>query len=227
MDVPRLAGWSTDGRWLALWVGSRATAAGQDGLPLCLVPGEGGDPACLDELALLWSDSLSLTPDGRLAFIAGPGRETWVGKGLALLEPGTMTLQALIPAAEQAPLHPAWSPDGGQIVYSAGPATPLDEAYALQERALRGRHIWVFDAAGGRRAQLTGDAGYRDERPLWSADGSQIMFVRVGDQSASLWLMSAEGSDLRQVVAELTPRPDPQGEYGYIDWGDWWDWRRP
>ncbi len=227
MDVPRLAGWSPDGRWLVLWAGSRAPAVEEDGLPLCLIPAMGGELTCRDERVLLWPDYLSWSEAGQLVLIAGGGRETWVGKSLVILEPGNPEPQQLVHVGEQAPIQPAWSPAGSVIAYSAGPVTPLDAAYAQRDQSLQGRHIWLVDIATGRRQQLTGDKDYRDERPVWLADGAYILFARMDNNAASLWLMRSDGSGLRQVVAELTPRPDPLGVYGHVDWGNWWDWTPP
>ena len=226
MNIPRLAGWSPDGRWILIWLGSRAEVVAQDGLPLCWISVDGGQFRCSDEVTLLWQDYLSWSPDGRLAFIAGGLRETWVGKGLVYLELDSQTANWLISPEEQAPIQPAWSPDGQRIVYSAGPAVPLSEAYESLDQALMGRQIWVIEIENGRRQQLTNDKTYRDERPIWSADGSHILFARLNEESASLWLMNADGSGLRQIVSELTPRPDPFGEYGHIDWDQWWDWNQ-
>ena len=73
-------------------------------------------------------------------------------------------------------------------------------------------------------AEGTNSTVYRDERPLWSADGSHILFARVDAKGgASLWIMDLDGSTLRQVVDELTP--DPFVFYGHVDWDalfDWW-----
>lgn len=41
-----------------------------------------------------------------------------------------------------------------------------------------------------------------------------------------LWLMRSDGSEQRQVVDEMTPRPDWFGYYGYVDWGQLYDWWR-
>jgi Tol biopolymer transport system component len=97
-------------------------------------------------------------------------------------------------------------------------------AYEKLDQAIQGRQIWVIEVENGRRQQLTNDKDYRDERPSWSADGSRILFVRLSNESASIWLMNADGSNPKQIVPELTPRPDPLGEYGHIAWGLWWDW---
>lgn len=227
MQIPHLAGWSADDRWLLVWIGPLSATAEADGLPLCLVPAGGGAPRCLQQKILLKSDWLSWSPNGSVAFIAGGGRETWINKGLAWLNPEDMNLNWLVKPEEQAVGYPAWSPNGKSIAYSAGPFLSPSEAYSQREAALAGRRIWLIDFVTGRKSQLTRDDSYRDERPLWSADGQHILFARMSETGASLWLMEADGDPIKQIVGELTPRPDPLGDYGYIDWSAWYDWWRP
>jgi hypothetical protein len=74
---------------------------------------------------------------------------------------------------------------------------------------------------------LTKDPRYSDDLPLWSVDGGEILFARLSEDEASLWMMQPDGSNLRQVVSELTPRPELFGAYGYINWQALWDWWRP
>lgn len=228
--LPRLVGWSPDGRQLLTWLGPGSALYQADGLPLCVLPVVGGEPRCLaDERVLLWRDFVTWSSfTNQLAFIVGSGREIWVNKGLAIVvDAETFETRSLVGAAEQSPLQPAWSPRGERIVYSAGPATAAAVAYTQRDSALAQRRIWIVEIASGQRRQLTDDHRYRDERPLWSADGQHILFVRMSETEASLWLMNAEGRTLQQVVSELTPRPDPVGEYGYIEWSALWDWWRP
>jgi WD40-like Beta Propeller Repeat len=100
---------------------------------------------------------------------------------------------------------------------------------------LQQRKIWLLDPQGSKPPrQLTGDYRYRDEEPMWSADGGYILFGRMDYQGhASLWLMDASGAGAMQVcrlsVAEpLTGKEEEAwfGYYGYIDWGQYFDWRR-
>jgi Tol biopolymer transport system component len=228
--LPHLAGWSPDGRQLLAWLGPASALYQADGLPLCLLPVIGSEPRCLaDERVLLWPDFVAWSSfTSQLAFIAGAGRESWVNKGLAtVVDRETSEIRWLVAADEQAPLHPDWSPHGERIVYSAGPATPAEVAYAQRDSALAQRRIWTVEVVSGLRRQLTDDNRFRDEWPLWSADGRHILFARLSETEASLWLMTADGRSLEQVVPELTPRPDPVGEYGYIEWPALWDWWRP
>lgn len=70
-----------------------------------------------------------------------------------------------------------------------------------------------------RLRQLTVDEEYCDSLPQWSPDGKNILFARLGNQSASLWFINSDGKYLRQVIPELTPKPDPLGIKGFSQLG--------
>jgi dipeptidyl aminopeptidase/acylaminoacyl peptidase len=99
-------------------------------------------------------------------------------------------------------------------------------------RALQQRKIWVIDAASGATRQITHDPRYRDEEPMWPADGSHILFGRMDyDGHASLWLMEASGANSREVcrlaIYDAFGKADSWfGYYGYTDWRSAFDWRR-
>ena len=91
---------------------------------------------------------------------------------------------------------------------------------------------------GSRPRQLTGNPLYRDEEPMWSSDGTHILFGRVTPHChRSLWLMRADGTQLRQITGTLPIYDGPVGAswrneescwgyYGHLDWHDAFDWRQ-
>jgi Tol biopolymer transport system component len=98
---------------------------------------------------------------------------------------------------------------------------------------LQQRKIWLLDATGpDAPKRFTNDPRYRDEEPLWSADGSHILFGRMDyDGHTSLWLMDANGGGATQVcrlqIADDFGNQDSWfGYYGYTDWRKGFDWRR-
>jgi eukaryotic-like serine/threonine-protein kinase len=78
----------------------------------------------------------------------------------------------------------AWTPDG-RIVYTS--------------TANGNAEIWIMDADGKNRKQLTFSDG-QDYRPALSFDGRYIVFVSDRTGAANLWRMDVDGRNLRQLT---------------------------
>jgi Tol biopolymer transport system component len=227
-----VAGWSPDSQYILFWpVPLFSSSLLADGTSLMAIPATGGKPAKLVESMLAYADFLAWSPDGKLlAVTAGGGRETWSHKRIASVEPTSGTLTYLTDE-KTAAFSSAWSPDGHHLAYVAAPDIGFVGGGEEAKAGAAKRRIWVMKRDGSEKRQLTHVAAYRDERPLWSADSSHILFMRLDQHDqASLWLMRRDGSELNQVVDELTPMPW-FGYYGHIDWGGNFLWtdvlRRP
>jgi Tol biopolymer transport system component len=73
---------------------------------------------------------------------------------------------------------PSWSPDGTQIMFM------IEDDYSS--------HIYVMDADGSNRVQLTNSIEYS---AVWSPDGSKIAFVSERDGAPEIYVMDADGSN--------------------------------
>jgi len=232
-DRPIPCAWSASGEHLLFWLDPDFSASLMaDGLDLYRITDTGGTPSAVDLTSLVYEDVRSLSPDGmRLAISAGAGRNTWYGKRIATLEIDSGEFHYVTTDGFSA-LAPTWSPDGQRVAYSAAPA-PADARHVGGGEAARllmaERRIWI---AGQENRPFTTDLHYRDEKPLWSADGSHLLFGRIdatGDRT--LWLTAVDNPSPEMVAGPLAiPGEQPGdawfGYYGYIDWGAMFDWHR-
>ncbi len=232
--VALLAGWSLDGQYIFFWQGDILSASLlSDGPPLYSLPADGGEPIKLVDSVLVHDDFVAPAPQGDwLAVAAGYWRGTWTNKRVAVIKADGGELTWLTDESVAA-FSPAWSPDGVHLAYVAMPDRGDLVSGEEMQMGMMERHIWVINAQGEPQPQqLTDDPAYRDERPLWSADGSHLLFVRTDAEGpASLWLIPAGGGDPRRVVDELTPWPsrgsawsDWFGYYGHLNWDQLFDW---
>jgi dipeptidyl aminopeptidase/acylaminoacyl peptidase len=227
-----IAGWSGDARFIVFWQGDIVSASLlADGAPLYAVPAGGGTRAVLAETALVYSDFVAVQPAGgeRVAVVAGGYRGAWTNKTLYVVQPATGEKESLSSPGQVAS-SPAWSPDGQHVAFVAMPDEGDLVGGEEARLGMQQRRIWMGTAGSDSQPQqLTDDDAYRDEYPLWSADGSHILFVRINEQDqTSLWLLSPGEGTARPAVDEVGPLPGPApgwwGYYGHVAWDDLFDW---
>ncbi len=235
--------WSPEGGWLAFFASSLSASIGADGLPLFTVASE-GLPLTYHGIMLSSTDLLDWSPQGdRLAITLGAGREVSVDKRIGLIEPGVpgahvvtedperLSEWAGSPISDRSDAHPAWSPDGSRIAFQASKATSVTLRLDVGKLEDPKEGIWLVDADGSNPRQLTADPGLLDFRPLWSADGQHILFVRTSgsevadwsSEQAELWLIDADADNAHAVVTDLRRIGS---YYGLFRWDDYFDWYR-
>jgi len=223
-----LAGWSGDGSRIYFWQGPASPSVQADGLTLMSISRDGGSSQIHPVTTLIRDDFFSPRPGSPdVAVVAGSGRIAWLEKELVLLD-AAAAIRVTLSASGQAVSSPAWSPDGRYLAYAAMPEPADTDAPAvggqIGNEALNRRRIWIVSASGEDRRPLTNDATYRDEHPLWSADGEHLLFARIRGQETSLWLVGRDGEELFSAAEGLGPSEGYQGYHGLIDWGELFDW---
>ena len=134
-------------------------------------------------------DGLSWSPDSsQIAFTSYTGTDT--GSDIFVISAGGGLVRRLTtdPNYEGSP---AWSPDGGQIAfmfYRAGPGQHSD--------------LYVMNADGSDRRNLTDTPNISETGPAWSPDGSAIAFVITPDfGSSDIYVMYPDGSGQTRLTS--------------------------
>ena len=226
-----LAGWSPSSKTLFFWQNESSSRSIIDGGTLYSIPANpnqlGVPPTAVSrQVVLPYADFVTFAPltttepsTESPAIVTGEGRSTWLNKRI-------MHAEQPLSTGELAAISPAWSPAGDRLAFAAMPN--LSSANAAGTPDLRQRHLWIVNTQGDpQMRELTRDANYRDEGPLWSKDGKHLLFVRVNVRNqVSLWVTALDSNSFFQVVDELTPIPDPFDFYGHMEWNALFDWWR-
>lgn len=94
----------------------------------------------------------------------------------------------------------SWTPDG-RLVFVSNESSTLD--------------IWLMDADGGNRRQLTSNSG-QNTSPTVSVDGRQIVFVSNRAGGRNVWRMDLDGNNPRQLTtgrSDMFPSISPDGKW--------------
>jgi serine/threonine protein kinase len=109
---------------------------------------------------------------------------------LEIIQPDGSQLRLLNRSQDRDEHYAQWSPDGGQIVYVSGPSNSVSR-----------RQIWLMDADGTNRRQLTDGVG-AVSTPTWSPDGQWIAFLARWDDSEvyNIWVVPAAGGQAMPLL---------------------------
>jgi len=188
-------GWSPDGNFLVILIGSAAPEGGSI-IGTYIAGREGGELKLIKSGCSLagWS------PDRkRILFdcIQPQGTEIWItnadgSEGLCLTPEGI----------EDTTTNNPWSPDGKHLLVLSIPERDFYLWPCIPY------HLWLVSADGNDRRQLTFDDDFCDGPAFWSPDGTRIIFQRhqrdmvEGKQTHpwSIWSISPDGSDLKKLA---------------------------
>jgi TolB protein len=95
---------------------------------------------------------------------------------------------------------PAWSPDGRWI------------AFHWMPRQAENFDIYVAEVSSGRIYQLTSDSG-SNESPSWAPDSRHLTFQSNRDGSSQIYIMLADGAELRKITSQGSNTSPSWGGY--------------
>ncbi len=89
--------------------------------------------------------------------------------------------------------NPSWAPDGAKLVYSFGLGRFRGDV----------TDIFVIDANGANRVNLTKGRHKNNGMPAWSPDGTKIAFTSNRDGNLEIYVMSADGKNPKNLTLHL------------------------
>jgi Tol biopolymer transport system component len=129
----------------------------------------------------------SWSPDGRTIAFESSRDQALTGNNWSLfsVDVRTRMVERIIPASLNNDLEPNWSPDGSKLTF-------------LRTFGYPDYRIYTVNRDGSGEQQILGDFT-AVEAPVWSPDGSEILYHGVG----GLWLVNADGSNSHQLVSSV------------------------
>ncbi len=146
-----------------------------------------------------YEHSIDWSPDGReIAFVSNrePNEDQFFNYDLFALNVANGAMRR-ITATENAEYQPRWSPDGKTIVY-LGTKRGLTDL----ETTMEDTHVWLVNADGSNRRELTGSVDNRQFDAGWSPDGKWIYYIVEHRGSNFLARIPALGGGVQTIMAD-------------------------
>jgi dipeptidyl aminopeptidase/acylaminoacyl peptidase len=146
-----------------------------------------------------YEHSIDWSPNGEeIAFVSNRelNEDQFFNYDIFAVKVSDRTIRRLT-ATENAEYKPRWSPDGKSLVYQATKRGLTD-----LETTMEDTHVWMMDAGGGNRHEVSGMIDNRQGAPNWAPDGRSIYFTVQERGKVSLYRLPATGGQPEAVVRD-------------------------
>jgi dipeptidyl aminopeptidase/acylaminoacyl peptidase len=146
-----------------------------------------------------YEHSIDWSPNGEeIAFISNrePNEDQFFNYDIFALKVSDASIRRLT-STESAEYRPRWSPDGKTIVHQATKRGLTD-----LETTMEDTHIWLINADGSNRREISTMIDNRQGAPAWSADGKAVFFTVQDKGNVRLYRLPLTGGPPEAVISE-------------------------
>ncbi len=146
-----------------------------------------------------YEHSIDWSPNGEeIVFISNrePNEDQFFNYDIFTLKLADGSIRRLT-STESAEYRPRWSPDGKTIVHQATKRGLTD-----LETTMEDTHIWLINADGSNRREISSMIDNRQGAPAWSADGKAVYFTVQDRGNVRLYRLPVAGGTPEAVINE-------------------------
>lgn len=176
--------WSPDGSQIAF-------TSNQDSNWDVYVMDVGGKAVTRLTTAATYEGNPTWSPDGsQIAFVSGRDAQ----RDILVMDADGSNVQPLTTSSTSADFSPVWSPAGDQIAFVSNRSGNPD-IFVVDVSC-----IGDSDLCDQNAINLTADNTGADSDPAWSNNAFHILFASARNDTAELYKMNADGSDVQQLT---------------------------
>lgn len=140
------------------------------------------------------------SPDGQWIFFADGRHDPGGHPDIWRIRAGGGTPMPLLADEYSPEFHAAVSPDGATIAVAANARMAQGQWWRNGHSHIDESEIWLVTAGEPPAYRQLSESGAKSVQPMWTGDGTEVVFVSDQSGSENLWARAADGGPVRRLT---------------------------